>query len=150
MYIRCILLFYILCSYPIFSSSKYKLNEISECNSDATNNDAVDALLYYCAGDRSTNTDSSFSYAYIFILADELTRVQTRAAIQTEERNACHEVRSCSRLIVLHSFSSTQTDTSIIPMEDHHYSKILDSALVFFGNAASKHCRKAGHCQFKI
>ena len=67
------------------------------------------------------------------MLADELTRAQARAAIQAEERNACYEARSCSRPTVLHSFSSTQTDTSIIPMKDHHYSKILDSIPIFSG-----------------
>ena len=67
------------------------------------------------------------------MLTDELTRPQTRAAIQAEERNPCHEARPCSHPTVLHSFSSTQTGTSTIPMEDRHYSTILNSIPSFSG-----------------
>ena len=66
------------------------------------------------------------------MLVDELTRSQARSAIQAEKRNARHEGRSCSRSKLLHSLSSTQAVTSsIIPMEDHHYSKIVNSIPIF-------------------
>ena len=66
------------------------------------------------------------------MLVDKLTRSQVRAAIQTEERNARHEGRSCSHPKLLYSFSSTQAVTSsIIPMEGHRYSKIVNSNPIF-------------------
>ena len=68
------------------------------------------------------------------MLVDELTRSQARPAIQAEERNACHKGPSCSRPKLLHSLSSTQAVTSsIIPMEDQHYSKIVNSIPIFSG-----------------
>ena len=70
---------------------------------------------------------------YIYMLADELTRSQARAANQAEKRNARHKGRSCSRPKLLHSLSSTQAVTSIIPMENHHYSKIVNSIPIFSG-----------------
>ena len=68
------------------------------------------------------------------MLVDELTGSQARAAIQAEERNARHKGRSCSHPKLLHSLSSTQAVTSsIIPMEDHHYSKTVNSIPIFSG-----------------
>ena len=68
------------------------------------------------------------------MLVDELTRSQARAALQAEKRNARSEGRSCSRPKLLHSLSSTQAVTSsIIPREDHHYSKIVNSIPTFSG-----------------
>ena len=68
------------------------------------------------------------------MLVDELTRSQAGAVIQAEERNACHKGPSCSRPKLLHSLSSTQAVTSsIIPMEDQHYSKIVNSIPIFSG-----------------
>ena len=73
-------------------------------------------------------------YIYIYVLVDELSRSQARAAIQAEERNTHHEGRSCSRPKLLHSLSSTQAvTTSIIPMENQHYSKIVNSIPIFSG-----------------
>ena len=67
------------------------------------------------------------------MLTEELTRPQARATILAEKRNAIHEAHSCSRPTVLHSFASTQTDTSTIPMEDRHYSTVLNSIPSFSG-----------------
>ena len=86
--------------------------------------------MRHCAVDQPTNTDSSFPY--IYLLVDQLTRSQEHANIQAEERNARHEGRSCSHPKLLHSLSSTQAVTSsIIPMEDHRYSKTVNSIPIF-------------------
>ena len=68
------------------------------------------------------------------MLVDELTRSQARATIHAEERNARHEGRPCSIPKLLHSLSSTQAVTSsIIPMENYHYSKTVNSISIFSG-----------------
>ena len=50
------------------------------------------------------------------------------------KKNARHEGRFCSRPKLLHSLSSTKAVTSsIIPMEDHHYSEIVNGIPIFSG-----------------
>ena len=66
------------------------------------------------------------------MFVDELTRSPAGVAIQAEERKALHEGRSCSHPKLLHSLSSTQAVTSsTIPMENHHYSKTVNSIPIF-------------------